>query len=118
MRRQTPHHYHSNERCREGGTNGRLGCQTTPSSPGTSAAQKPELPPPTSPTNGIVIAPLPETSVAPYGPLNETIVLIFKGGRCYEIWGSDLGGQIMRALYFTEANVIDKYTLNNQHLGN
>ena len=118
MRHQTPHHNHSNEGCRECGTNGCLGCQTALSSPGASAAQKPELPPPTSPTDGIVIAPLPETSIAPYGPLNKTIVLIFKGGRCYEIWGLDLGGQIMLALYSMKANVIDKYTLNNQQLGN
>jgi len=46
-----------------------------------SVAQKSELPPPTSPTNGMVIAPLPETVAAPYGPINEAETIDKKRGR-------------------------------------
>ena len=83
MQRQILHHYHSN-------TNGHMGCKTTPSSPGMIVARKPELPPPTSPTNGSAIAPLPlpKTNVDPYRCLNETIVPIFKG---LVLWNMGVG---------------------------
>jgi len=46
-----------------------------------SVVQKSELPPPSSPTNGMVIAPLPETVAAPYGPINEAETVDKKRGR-------------------------------------